>query len=408
MSENVTLRHRRYCPPTTSKLGDELLNPAPERGSVAHKACMKLSRECRALNVSSKVDVVDEVPSPLCLARDYVGANKPLLMRGAVAHWPAVSKWTPQYLRDRVGDVAVSVAVTPNGYADAPSAGHLVLPQERVVPFAAFLDVMERPQTQHGVWYVQKQNSNLTEEFSGLLGDLEASSGGREASWFSETLGRRPDAVNFWMGDARAVTSMHKDPYENLYCVVSGYKDFLLLPPCDAPWVPYRRYPVATYCFSDPARGDSDGSSTTTPTRDDCSDGSSRTASTSEDGGDGSSISLPSLNSLQRSTVENQQEKIHKQANGFGGKHFLCLRCMGDYGNGTNTSEELASSGTKEETNLNFHSRDITKSKLLATFNDSKSSKEQSPDADSPPFSLGVEGCPHFHIVPSDPACTVP
>ncbi|KAA0197583.1 hypothetical protein HAZT_HAZT001660 [Hyalella azteca] len=243
MSENVTLRHRRYCPPTTSKLGDELLNPAPERGSVAHKACMKLSRECRgmgrsllvllgnqiviccsALNVSSKVDVVDEVPSPLCLARDYVGANKPLLMRGAVAHWPAVSKWTPQYLRDRVGDVAVSVAVTPNGYADAPSAGHLVLPQERVVPFAAFLDVMERPQTQHGVglacphtnvynnnycvvWYVQKQNSNLTEEFSGLLGDLEASSGGREASWFSETLGRRPDAVNFWMGDARAVTS---------------------------------------------------------------------------------------------------------------------------------------------------------------------------------------------------------
>ena len=25
-------------------------------------------------------------------------------------------------------------------------------------------------------------------------------------------------------GDKRAVTSMHKDPYENIYCVVRGYK----------------------------------------------------------------------------------------------------------------------------------------------------------------------------------------
>lgn len=40
---------------------------------------------------------------------------------------------------------------------------------------------------------------------------------------------------------------MHKDPYENLYCVISGYKDFILHPPTDRPWIPYKTYPQAYY-----------------------------------------------------------------------------------------------------------------------------------------------------------------
>ena len=44
---------------------------------------------------------------------------------------------------------------------------------------------------------------------------------------------------------------MHKDPYENIYVVLSGYKDFILIPPTDAAWIPYRNYPLATYKFSE-------------------------------------------------------------------------------------------------------------------------------------------------------------
>ncbi|TMW45190.1 hypothetical protein DOY81_009732 [Sarcophaga bullata] len=56
-----------------------------------------------------------------------------------------------------------------------------------------------------------------------------------------------PDAVNFWMGDERAITSMHKDPYDNLYCVINGYKDFILLPPHCLPWIPKQLYPTGVY-----------------------------------------------------------------------------------------------------------------------------------------------------------------
>lgn len=40
---------------------------------------------------------------------------------------------------------------------------------------------------------------------------------------------------------------MHKDPFENIYCVISGYKDFILHPPTDRPWIPYREFPLARY-----------------------------------------------------------------------------------------------------------------------------------------------------------------
>lgn len=44
---------------------------------------------------------------------------------------------------------------------------------------------------------------------------------------------RRGDA------DACFCVSVHKDHYENLYCVVSGEKHFVLMPPTDRPFIPY-------------------------------------------------------------------------------------------------------------------------------------------------------------------------
>ena len=40
-------------------------------------------------------------------------------------------------------------------------------------------------------------------------------------------------AFNFWMGKNRSVSAMHKDHYENIYCVVEGEKHFTLVSPFD-------------------------------------------------------------------------------------------------------------------------------------------------------------------------------
>ncbi|XP_038078293.1 bifunctional peptidase and (3S)-lysyl hydroxylase Jmjd7-like [Patiria miniata] len=212
-----------------------------------------LATEARDLYLSDEVPRIDGPPPPLGFYRDWVCPNKPVIFRGCIDHWSALTMWSPAYLRDKIGDKTVTVAVTPNGLADAVYQDKFVMPEERLMPFRSFLDIVEgkSPLSQQagsrsGVFYVQKQNSNLLSEFRDIIDDVET-----ELPWASEALGKRPDAVNFWMGEAKAVTSMHKDHYENLYCVISGEKDFILHPPTDLPFIPYDTYPAARYRVSD-------------------------------------------------------------------------------------------------------------------------------------------------------------
>ncbi|XP_041315908.1 bifunctional peptidase and (3S)-lysyl hydroxylase JMJD7 [Pyrgilauda ruficollis] len=203
-------------------------------------------REARELGWPESVPYLDRPPSPLEFYREWVSPNKPCVIRNAISHWPALKKWTSAYLREVVGPKVVSVAVTPNGYADAVFQDRFVMPEERQMPFMDFLDIVEKKVTSPNVFYVQKQCSNLTEEFPELVCDVQP-----DIPWMSEALGKKPDAVNFWLGESAAVTSLHKDHYENLYCVVSGEKYFLLHPPSDRPFIPYELYQPATYHVSE-------------------------------------------------------------------------------------------------------------------------------------------------------------
>ncbi|XP_063542452.1 uncharacterized protein LOC134751046 [Cydia strobilella] len=144
----------------------------------------------------------------------------------------------------------VTVAVTPNGLADGITTNdegkeYFVMPFEAEMTMTEFLDCLEQKRENY-IPYIQKQNSNLTEDFKELLSDIQS-----EIPFASEAFNKSPDAVNFWMGDDRAVTSMHKDPYENIYCVIDGFKEFILIPPTDLPLVPYHRYPRAEFQYSE-------------------------------------------------------------------------------------------------------------------------------------------------------------
>ena len=206
------------------------------------EALENLSLEAKELYLSSEVPRLEKAPSPLEFLREWVNPNIPVIIKNAFCHWPALEKWDNDYLRKKIGHKIVTVAVTPNGYADAVVGDKFVMPEERDMQFSKFLDILEGKIQDRGIFYVQKQNSNLTDEFQELC--FEAAS---EISWATEAFGKRPDAVNFWMGDARAITSMHKDHYENLYCVISGRKIFTLLPPSDLPLIPYELYTPARF-----------------------------------------------------------------------------------------------------------------------------------------------------------------
>ncbi|XP_064625437.1 bifunctional peptidase and (3S)-lysyl hydroxylase JMJD7-like [Lineus longissimus] len=201
-----------------------------------------LAQEAHELYLDPLVPILDHVPTALEFYRDWVAPNKPVLIKGVFDDWPALKCWDVEYLREKIGSKEVTVTVTPNGYADAVSEGKFIMPEERSMKFAGFLDIIERKSKPAGVYYIQKQNSNFTEEFQEIAADA-----GLEIPWATEAFGKKPDAVNFWMGEEKAVTSMHKDHYENLYCVIHGEKQFIIIPPTDQPFVPYGEYQAAKY-----------------------------------------------------------------------------------------------------------------------------------------------------------------
>lgn len=51
------------------------------------------------LYLNQSVPYLDESPDPLQFYRDWIGPNKPCIIRNAFSHWPALTRWTPKYLR---------------------------------------------------------------------------------------------------------------------------------------------------------------------------------------------------------------------------------------------------------------------------------------------------------------------
>lgn len=162
--------------------------------------------EFQELYLTDRVIEVEERISPLDFYRDHVSKNLPLLVKNGVRHWRATGKWNFEYFREIMRDKEIIVAVTPNGYADAIATDntgteYFVQPEERTIGVGALIDEFENP-TDDEVYYVQRQNSNFETDYSELWRDVE-----RDLPWATEAFGKDPDAINFWMGDRRAITS---------------------------------------------------------------------------------------------------------------------------------------------------------------------------------------------------------
>lgn len=157
------------------------------------------------LYLSDSIIEHDGPISPLKFYRDHVSKNLPLLMKNGISHWRAVGKWNGLHFRRILPNKKISVSVTPTGYADAVvtdshNKEYFVQPEERMITISDFLDSLYDP-CDDEIFYIQRQNSNFENEYPELWRDVE------DLRWATEAFDKNPDAINFWMGDRRAVTS---------------------------------------------------------------------------------------------------------------------------------------------------------------------------------------------------------
>eukprot|EP00644_Phytophthora_capsici_P008971 jgi/Phyca11/504165/fgenesh2_kg.PHYCAscaffold_6_\ len=194
--------------------------------------------------------------TPLQFHREFVSRNVPAVLLNAMTsvQWRnAMVNWqNDDHLIAKSGDRPVTVDVTPFGFGDAVlelPVHHeeiFVMPEERDMSMAKFLRILKDRDGFDGVPYLSHQNDSLREQFPGLFDEVPPS-----MSLAVEAFGNEPEAVNIWIGDERAVSTMHKDHYENFYCVVKGQKYFTLLPPSAVGCLYEKEFPSARYRHSE-------------------------------------------------------------------------------------------------------------------------------------------------------------
>ncbi|KAK4632844.1 Bifunctional peptidase and (3S)-lysyl hydroxylase Jmjd7 [Fulvia fulva] len=186
----------------------------------------------------SLLDELEDLPTALEFST-YTAKNRPFVVRGGARNWSAVQRWDAAYLATVLKDKDVKVAVTPHGNADAvveDESGRLLFvePHEIHESFSQLLRYVQEDSKQSKglVKYAQPQNDSLRLEYPELFPDVP-----KTMPFASEALNQEPDAINFWLGNDRSTTSLHKDNYENIYAQIRGQKHFVLLPPVEIPCV---------------------------------------------------------------------------------------------------------------------------------------------------------------------------
>nr|WP_255490920.1 cupin-like domain-containing protein [Spartinivicinus marinus] len=150
--------------------------------------------------------------------RDYVAQNRPLLIKGGIAYWDALSLWDNEYLNRNAGHNVVDVETSRDQFE-----GNLFDDAEKVwMPFSRFLERLTLSEGE-------------TDYFVG--------------SWLFPTLvADAPDIPTFKafsmpikrgmiMSRGGNRIALHYDWYQNMLCQVAGYKRLVLIDVTDTPFL---------------------------------------------------------------------------------------------------------------------------------------------------------------------------
>lgn len=163
---------------------------------------------------------------------DYLMTSKPVIIEDGLKSWPALNKWTNEFLNDQFGDEIVHIKLTPDGEFEGVENISLwedyksfVIPDEvkkqlqfsdlvvvrpatQELKFSEFLTLISSPSN----YSAYLEYSSIPEYMPGLEEDLY------ELPMVTGVLTRRH--LNIWLSDGNTLGKLHFDPYDNLLCQV--------------------------------------------------------------------------------------------------------------------------------------------------------------------------------------------
>jgi hypothetical protein len=152
----------------------------------------------------------------------FYATNRPVILTGEMAGWPALQRWTPEYLAKTVGDRPIEYQ---GGRAANPRFEEEKDVHRRTAPFDAFMALIAEPGNDA---YITAYNSERNAAALSVLSkDL-----GRLDKFLTREIG--PAAGMMWIGPAGTNTSLHHDLTNNLIAQVIGRKRLKIVPAAEA------------------------------------------------------------------------------------------------------------------------------------------------------------------------------
>ena len=148
----------------------------------------------------------------------------PVVLQGAVSHWPAIEKWRDGgYVVEQIGDRTVPIEVGETYVHDAWSQ-KLMAVRDFIDEYIDNVGEHSRDDSTKNVAYLAQHE--LFEQCPDLKRDIE------EPMYCVLGTGS-VCAVNAWFGPANTVSPAHTDPHHNLLCQVVGAKRVRLFAPSE-------------------------------------------------------------------------------------------------------------------------------------------------------------------------------
>lgn len=173
-----------------------------------------------------------KMPSKGEFFTDYLMMSKPVIIEDGLQSWPAISKWTNEFLNELYGDDIVHVKLTPDGEFEGVESASLwkdyesfvipaevkaqlqfpdlvvVRPATQELKFSEFLAIISSPSN----YSAYLEYSSIPEYMPLLEEDLQ------ELPMVTDLLTQRH--LNIWLSDGSTLGKLHFDPYDNLLCQV--------------------------------------------------------------------------------------------------------------------------------------------------------------------------------------------
>jgi len=150
----------------------------------------------------------------------YYAVNRPVILTGEMADWPALARWTPEYLKTAVGarPIEFQGERTRDQRFEMYKDDH-----RRTAPFDVFIDQILRPGAGNDAYITAYNSERNAEALSVLHGDL---------GFLDKFLDRQAAVPHgmMWIGPAGTVTSLHHDLTNNFIAQIVGRKRVRLAP----------------------------------------------------------------------------------------------------------------------------------------------------------------------------------